>query len=215
MKEVVRFGRFCSENQNISSQDSRKTEKDQRYWVDVWVKKFSLAAKEQHVPDDKIIQMKALVELFIRRNPGSPYIISYATVRNFSKEFGDCGADTLLLFYKFAAISEPHVAVLGGISSEKTINNKVHENADPAISIQSSHPISSEINGYANIKPTENDSNNIHIISQSDVGEKKEAISVKHEKRQRPMSHLQVAMSNTERAELLEKLFQGCTPLKI
>ncbi len=124
MEEVVRFGRFGSENQNVSNQGNRKTEKDQRYWVHVWVKKFSIAAKEQNIPDDKMIQMRALIELFILRNPGSPYAISYATVRKFSQEFSDPGTETLVLFYTFVAISGDHVAVLREISNSRLIVNK-------------------------------------------------------------------------------------------
>jgi site-specific recombinase XerD len=124
MQEVVRSGCFHSQNQNILSQDNRQPKKDQRFWVNVWIKKFFEAAKKQNVSDDKLTQMKALIELFIRRNPGSPYHIDLVIVQKFSQEFNDIGHETLKIFYTFVAVSERHLAVLRELRSENAGNKK-------------------------------------------------------------------------------------------
>lgn len=124
MEEVVRSNCFGSENQNVVSQDDRQPKKDQRYWVNVWVKKFCEAARTQHVPSEKLIPMKGLIELFIWRNPGSPYHINPAIVQKFSKEFGETGAEVLAHFYTFVAVSERHLAVLRELRTVNAGNKK-------------------------------------------------------------------------------------------
>jgi site-specific recombinase XerD len=101
--------------------------------VEVWVKKFCQAAKEQNVLLEKLIRMKGLIELFIWRNPGSPYRINSVIVQKFSREFGEYGVESLKFFYSFAAVSECHVAVLREMSvpqpkikKEADVTNNLH-----------------------------------------------------------------------------------------
>lgn len=129
MEEVVRFGRFNSENENISSQGDRQPERDQQDWVEYWVKKFGQIAKGQKVPSDKLLQMKGLIELFLWRNPGSPYQIRGATVQQFSQEFGEIGGDSLRFFFSFVAIFKQHLEILKEASVTTPANmNRVDAN---------------------------------------------------------------------------------------
>jgi site-specific recombinase XerD len=122
MEEVVHTNCFRSENQNVISQEDREPKRDQRYWVNVWIKKFCQAAEEQNVPSEKLLRMKGLIELFIWRNPGSPYQINSVFVQKFSKEFGEYGTESLKFFYSFVAVSERHLAVLKDLRVGKVEN---------------------------------------------------------------------------------------------
>lgn len=206
MEEVVRFNRFQSENQTVSSQGYRQTEKDQLYWVNLWIKKFYLAAKEQNVPYDKRLQMRGLIELFLWRNPGSPYLIDLAIVQKFSHDFREIGADSLRFFYSFTAISKQHVAVLGdlGVAKNEITKTPEEKKSTPILPMKPSS-VSSEIN-RSNIAPVQYESKVTQVPLKAEVGEKKNAVQSKKEKKVRQQSHLQVAMNNSERAELLDKL---------
>jgi hypothetical protein len=62
--------------------------------------------ESQNVQFKRRILYRALIELFLRRNPGSPYKILFWAIDQFTREFGDFGIETLAFFYRYVAVSE-------------------------------------------------------------------------------------------------------------
>jgi site-specific recombinase XerD len=207
MEEAVCSSCFHEENRDSSFQgNTTQPKKNQRYWINVWFKKFSLIAKEKNVLPDKVIQMRTLLELFLWRNPGSPYFISCTIVEKFSREFGEIGAEALRFFYSFLAVSKEHMVALGDFGVVKTESPKIIEQKKPdqLVSMDPS-PVLSLVTSCPSAKPIQNNVATIQIPAKPEY-EKRKNVATKKEKKTQRQSHLQVAMNDSERAGLLEKL---------
>ena len=113
-------------HQNSSKQNKRETKPDQDQWITIWLKKFDKIAESQKVQPRKRILQRTLIDLFLWRNPGSPYKIERLIIEEFIREFGEFGAETMRFFYTCLAASEQHleyidaVHTVGGVTDNAT-----------------------------------------------------------------------------------------------
>jgi site-specific recombinase XerD len=55
-----------------------------------------------------------MIEIFLRRNPGTPYNVKYWVIDKFINDFGDFGAETLAFFYRYVAVCAELVEYVTG-----------------------------------------------------------------------------------------------------
>jgi site-specific recombinase XerD len=121
--------------QNNSKQNKRDTKPDQEQWIAIWLKKFDGIAEKQNIQPRKRILFRTLIDLFIWRNPGSPYKIKSLIMEEFIREFGEFGAETLRFFYTYVAESLQHVEYIDALTNAGSITGNVPAHAKIAVPV--------------------------------------------------------------------------------
>jgi hypothetical protein len=132
--------------QNNSKQNKRDTKLDQEQWIAIWLKKFDGIAEKQNIQPRKRILFRTLIDLFIWRNPGSPYKIKSLIMEEFIREFGEFGAETLRFFYTYVAESLQHVEYIDALTNAGSITGNVPAHAKIAVPVLlPQHPPQSDL----------------------------------------------------------------------
>ena len=183
--------------------------KTQAEWIEVWLKKFDAVAALHKVQPEKRYVLRGFIELFLWKNPGSPYYFSQKVVRSFLAQTGTPGNDALCFFYHHIAVSKIHTKLLDEINSPAAGRVETVSKQDICTTpVQSVQIVDTSKN----------------VRESSPVDYKKPAVSAtttdemcSHEfsckqpeasPQEKPRSHLAIAMEDNERAVLLDKLKQ-------
>lgn len=193
----------CQEYGKISQSNQSKTHQD---WIAFWLKKFDRAALANSIPQEKRFLLRGFMELFLWRNPGSPYQISEQSIDNFIRQCGQAGKDALLFFYGKLAVSQRHIQLLKTEANSAPLPENVQKEHVPirsSVQVQTSagnipkqvRPSQQSMAGSNNLYVKDNQNKNNGIIChEMKIG------------REKVRSHLEIAMENRERVVLLEKL---------
>lgn len=173
-------------------------------WVSIWTRIFDRKANSTALSQENKTLYRVLIERFLRKNPGSPYLIREKAFETALYETGSLGKDALLFFFTHCAASEAQQKIINQIvrpkltretTSVKEHNQNISGNSEPAQKSLKSDTLKEP--------PVLSDSPPQAYDKKSD---KKNSDKQKKERRVPAPSHLAIALQSSERAELLEKL---------
>ena len=91
-----------------NSQDTKGSKKTAEEWNEIWLRKFDRIVSREVTDTAKFSQMRKILSIFLKNNPGSPYQIPVATVCDYLKGADRIGFEAIKLFYSKVAVSRFH-----------------------------------------------------------------------------------------------------------
>jgi integrase/recombinase XerD len=194
----------CKANHSSVTLKNQFAKHDNDEWICIWLKKFEKAADTAVLVAGVKTLYRILIERFLTKNPGSPYFITKKAIETAIRETGTVGKDALIFFYQYCAISKQQLQIIeqDSIQNQKT-------DISPAKKIEQNQIKINKIESEDlknDIKEPKHLASGHSPYSSEKRSKQKDSITQKREKRIRPPSHLQIALQNSDRAILLEKL---------